>query len=64
MGGWFAAEAVVLSASAGIVHPYYVSALGPGTAAMTGAGAAAFVALRRRRLNLILPAAAMVASVG
>jgi 4-amino-4-deoxy-L-arabinose transferase-like glycosyltransferase len=64
MGGWFAAEAVVLSASSGIVHPYYVSALGPGTAAMTGAGAAAFVALRRRRLNLILPAAAMVATVG
>jgi 4-amino-4-deoxy-L-arabinose transferase-like glycosyltransferase len=65
MGGWFAVEALVLSVSSGIVHPYYVSALGPGTAAMTGAGAAAFVALGRRgRLRLLLPAAAMVASVG
>ncbi|MGD0386851.1 MAG: glycosyltransferase family 39 protein [Solirubrobacteraceae bacterium] len=63
MGGWFAAEAVVLSASSGIVHPYYVSALGPGTAAMVGAGAGAFGALRRRRLNQILPAAGMVATV-
>jgi 4-amino-4-deoxy-L-arabinose transferase-like glycosyltransferase len=64
MGGWFAVEAVVLSVSSGIVHPYYVSALGPGSAAMTGAGAAAFVALGRRgRLRLILAAAAMVATV-
>jgi 4-amino-4-deoxy-L-arabinose transferase-like glycosyltransferase len=65
MGGWFAVEAVVLSVSSGIVHPYYVSALGPGTAVMTGAGAAALVALgRRRRLRLILPATAMIATVG
>ena len=38
MGSWFLIEALVLSVSSGIVHPYYVSALGPGTAAMVGAG--------------------------
>jgi 4-amino-4-deoxy-L-arabinose transferase-like glycosyltransferase len=65
MGGWFAVEAIVLSVSSGIVHPYYVSALGPGTAAMVGAGAAAFVTIGRRgRLLLLLPAAAMIATVG
>ncbi|MFI5005715.1 MAG: ArnT family glycosyltransferase, partial [Solirubrobacterales bacterium] len=42
LGGWFLAEAVILSFSKGIVHPYYVSALAPGTAAMVGAGVAAF----------------------
>ena len=39
----------MLSLSKGIVHPYYVSALAPGTAAMAGAGAVAFVALARGR---------------
>jgi 4-amino-4-deoxy-L-arabinose transferase-like glycosyltransferase len=64
MGGWFAIEAIVLSVSSGIVHPYYVSALGPGTAAMVGAGAAAFVAISRRaRLLALLPAVAMIATV-
>jgi 4-amino-4-deoxy-L-arabinose transferase-like glycosyltransferase len=64
LGGWFAAEALVLSFSSGIVHPYYVSALGPGTAAMTGAGAAAFVALgARRRAYLILPSAALITTL-
>jgi 4-amino-4-deoxy-L-arabinose transferase-like glycosyltransferase len=49
LGGWFVVEAVVLSSSQGIVHPYYVSALGPGTAAMVGGGAAALTRLVRRR---------------
>ncbi len=49
LGGWFLVEAVVLSLSKGIVHPYYVSALGPGTGAMAGAGAASFVGLARGR---------------
>jgi 4-amino-4-deoxy-L-arabinose transferase-like glycosyltransferase len=56
LGGWFLVEATVLSLSKGIVHPYYLSALGPGTAAMVGAGAVAFVApgaRRRARLALI-----------
>jgi 4-amino-4-deoxy-L-arabinose transferase-like glycosyltransferase len=54
-GSWFLAEASVLSLSKGIVHPYYISALGPGAAAMIGAGAFAFVDLARhseRRLAL------------
>jgi len=46
-GGWFVVEAAVLSLSKGIVHPYYVSALAPGTGAMAGTGAGAFVALLR-----------------
>ncbi len=47
LGGWFVVEALVLSLSKGIVHPYYVSALAPGTAAIAGAGAVAFVKLAR-----------------
>jgi len=47
LGGWFVVEAVLLSLSKGIVHPYYVSALAPGAAAMAGAGAVAFVKLAR-----------------
>jgi 4-amino-4-deoxy-L-arabinose transferase-like glycosyltransferase len=68
-GGWFVTEAVVLSFSDGIVHPYYVSALGPGAAAMLGAGAAATVALatgpRRAlaRLALALLALGALATV-
>jgi 4-amino-4-deoxy-L-arabinose transferase-like glycosyltransferase len=49
LGGWFLVEAAVLSLSKGIVHPYYLSALGPGTAAMVGAGAVAFIAPGARR---------------
>ena len=64
LGGWFVVEAVVLSVSSGIVHPYYVSALGPGSAAIVGAGAASLIGLgARRRALLILPAAALIASL-
>jgi 4-amino-4-deoxy-L-arabinose transferase-like glycosyltransferase len=57
LGGWFLVEAAVLSLSKGIVHPYYTSALAPGAAAMTGAGAVAFVRLARgRRWDWRLPA--------
>jgi 4-amino-4-deoxy-L-arabinose transferase-like glycosyltransferase len=65
-GGWFLAEAVVLSLSKGIVHPYYLSALAPGAAAMAGIGAGAFVALARRRPRiwpLILAPCAVAATV-
>jgi 4-amino-4-deoxy-L-arabinose transferase-like glycosyltransferase len=41
LGGWFVVEYAVLSWSKGIVHPYYISALAPGAAAMVGAGVAA-----------------------
>jgi 4-amino-4-deoxy-L-arabinose transferase-like glycosyltransferase len=66
LGGWFVVEAAVLSLSKGIVHPYYVSALGPGTGAMAGAGAIAFVELVRgpRRIwGLALVALALATTV-
>jgi 4-amino-4-deoxy-L-arabinose transferase-like glycosyltransferase len=63
-GGWLLAEAVVLSYSKGIVHPYYVSAMGPGLAGMLGAGATAFVWLaRRRHWGLALLPCAVAATV-
>jgi 4-amino-4-deoxy-L-arabinose transferase-like glycosyltransferase len=49
LGGWFLVELLTLDFSAGIVHPYYSSALGPGLAAMTGAGAIALASLIRGR---------------
>jgi 4-amino-4-deoxy-L-arabinose transferase-like glycosyltransferase len=67
LGGWFLVEVFVLSLSKGIVHPYYVSALGPGTAAMAGAGAVAFVKLARgprRAWGVALVACAVAATVG
>jgi 4-amino-4-deoxy-L-arabinose transferase-like glycosyltransferase len=67
LGGWFLAEALVLSMSKGIVHPYYASALAPGTGAMAGAGAVAFVALLRGRMRwwaLGLLAASVLATLG
>jgi 4-amino-4-deoxy-L-arabinose transferase-like glycosyltransferase len=57
LGGFFVVELLVLSFSRGIVHPYYVSALGPGLAAMTGAGAVSLGQLGGRK-------AALLASVG
>jgi 4-amino-4-deoxy-L-arabinose transferase-like glycosyltransferase len=66
LGGWFLVEAAVLSVSKGIVHPYYVSALAPGTGAMAGAGAFAFVKLawgRRRIWGLALAACALATTV-
>ncbi len=58
----------MLSLSKGIVHPYYVSALAPGTGAMAGAGVVAFVELARgrgsRRIwGLVLMACAVAATV-
>ena len=47
LGGWFLVELLTLDFSAGIVHPYYSSALGPGVAAMVGAGAFALASLVR-----------------
>ncbi|HEV7161973.1 MAG TPA: glycosyltransferase family 39 protein [Solirubrobacteraceae bacterium] len=66
LGGWFLTEAVVLSTSKGIVHPYYVSALAPGTGAMAGAGVVALLRLARgqRRLwALALAPCAVAATV-
>jgi 4-amino-4-deoxy-L-arabinose transferase-like glycosyltransferase len=60
LGGWFLVEAFILDFSKGIVHPYYVSALGPGAAAMVGAGAVAFARFGRGRdwRVVLLPLAA------
>ena len=66
LGGWFFVEAAVLSTSKGIVHPYYVSALAPGTGAMTGAGVYAIMRLARgehRVWGILLVALAAVATV-
>ena len=66
LGGWFLVEVVVLSLSKGIVHPYYVSALGPATGAMAGAGAVALVKLRhgpRPLWGIVLAAFAVIGTV-
>jgi 4-amino-4-deoxy-L-arabinose transferase-like glycosyltransferase len=64
-GGWFVVEAIVLSFSDGIVHPYYTSALAPGTAIVAACGACAFVTLARRdRRFLVLPVLALASTVG
>jgi 4-amino-4-deoxy-L-arabinose transferase-like glycosyltransferase len=47
LGGWFLIELAALDFSSGIVHPYYASALGPGLAAMVGAGAVALASMLR-----------------
>jgi 4-amino-4-deoxy-L-arabinose transferase-like glycosyltransferase len=64
-GGWLIVEAAILSFSKGIVHPYYVSAMGPGAAVAIGAGAAALTWLTRQRRSwgLALAACAIVATV-
>jgi 4-amino-4-deoxy-L-arabinose transferase-like glycosyltransferase len=66
LGGWLLAETAILSFSKGIVHPYYISALAPGVAAMVGAGALAFARFARRRecraLLLLVAVAATIAA--
>ncbi|HEV3034556.1 MAG TPA: glycosyltransferase family 39 protein [Solirubrobacteraceae bacterium] len=63
-GGWLLVEAAILSFSKGIVHPYYVSAMGPGAAVMIGAGAAALTSLaRRRHWGALLAPCAVAATV-
>jgi len=63
-GGWMTVEAVVLSFSRGIVHPYYVSAMAPGAAVMVGAGAMAFMWLARaRHQGVVLLPCAVAATV-
>jgi 4-amino-4-deoxy-L-arabinose transferase-like glycosyltransferase len=69
LGGWFLVEAAVLSTSKGIVHPYYASALAPGTGAAVGIGAWALFELCRRRegrariVGLALAGAAVLATL-
>jgi len=69
LGGWFLVELLTLDFSAGIVHPYYASALGPGVAAMVGAGAVALGSLvragrsRRALSGYVLAVAAIAGTV-
>ncbi len=58
-GGWFLIEALIMDFSKGIIHPYYISALGPGSAAMIAGGALAFARFGRARdpRVLLLPLA-------
>jgi len=69
LGGWMLVELATLDFSAGIVHPYYGSALGPGVAAMVGAGAVAIGSLvrsaesRRALTGYVLAVLALVGTV-
>ena len=47
-GGWFGLEFFVLSFQQGTQHPYYVSAMAPPIAALTGIGAVALYQAHRR----------------
>jgi 4-amino-4-deoxy-L-arabinose transferase-like glycosyltransferase len=64
LGVWLLAEVAILSFSKGIVHPYYISALGPGVAAMVGAGALAFTRFAQwRDPRAVLLVVAVIATV-
>jgi 4-amino-4-deoxy-L-arabinose transferase-like glycosyltransferase len=64
LGGWLLLEVAILSFSKGIVHPYYISALGPGAAAMIGAGVVAFTrSAQRRDWRVVLLPCAVIATV-
>jgi 4-amino-4-deoxy-L-arabinose transferase-like glycosyltransferase len=66
LGGWLLTEAVVLSTSKGIVHPYYVSALGPGVGAMAGVGIVSLFKLcqgRWRLVGLVMAGAGLLATL-
>jgi 4-amino-4-deoxy-L-arabinose transferase-like glycosyltransferase len=62
-GGFLLCEAMFLSVSKGIVHPYYLSALGPGTAVIAGAGLAAIARLARRSGAALLGVAVAITVV-
>ena len=61
-GGFLLCEAIFLSFSRGIVHPYYLSALAPGTAAMAGGGLAAMIRGEQRLRRLAILAALTTAA--
>jgi 4-amino-4-deoxy-L-arabinose transferase-like glycosyltransferase len=64
LGGWLLAEVAILSFSKGIVHPYYISALAPGAAAMFGAGAVVLARFARDRdWRVVLLPCAVAATV-
>jgi len=59
-GGFFLCEVVFLSASKGIVHPYYLSALAPGVAVMVGGGLTAMRRPHRRWPHALIVVAVLV----
>ncbi len=64
-GGWFVAAATAFSMTKGIVHPYYLSNLGPPIAALAGIGAAALIEVLRRgkrALALFVPVAVVASA--
>lgn len=64
LGGWLLAEVAILSFSNGIVHPYYISAVGPGAAAMIGVGVVAFAQfIARRDWRAVLLPCAVIATI-
>ncbi|NGO74016.1 hypothetical protein G5C65_38010, partial [Streptomyces sp. SB3404] len=64
-GGWFVLHYLVFSLSEGTFHPYYVTAMAPGIAALCGAGGVALHRAFRRdaRWAWVLPAALAVTAV-
>ena len=63
-GGWFLLEFFVLSFQQGTQHPYYVSAMAPPIAALTGIGAVAFYQAYRRSGWWGLVLVAVIAGTG
>jgi 4-amino-4-deoxy-L-arabinose transferase-like glycosyltransferase len=59
-GGFLLCEAGFLSVSKGIVHPYYLSALGPGVAVMVGAGLTAMARTPQRSSRALMIAAVLI----
>jgi 4-amino-4-deoxy-L-arabinose transferase-like glycosyltransferase len=63
-GGWLLVEVAILDFSEGIVHPYYISAVAPGAAAMIAAGCVAFARFARHRdWRVVLPVLAVAVTV-
>jgi 4-amino-4-deoxy-L-arabinose transferase-like glycosyltransferase len=69
LGGWFLIETLILDFGQGIIHPYYVSALGPGLAVLVGAGGVCLVegvrtrGLRTRRWLVGITLLALVCTI-
>ncbi len=59
-GGFLLCEAGFLSVSKGIVHPYYLSALGPGVAVMVGAGVTVMARDPQRSVRALMIAAVII----
>jgi 4-amino-4-deoxy-L-arabinose transferase-like glycosyltransferase len=64
LGGWLLVELAILSFSNGIIHPYYISAIAPGVAAMVGVGAVALTRFARgRNWRVVLLPCAVIPTV-